>query len=226
MKIGIIALPRHPKIDNYIRWIERTGAKAVILPYSISNRALNQQLSVIDGVVWTGGAIETDHYTEKQRTTYLKTLQDCFHIAKYYNDVGRAFPIWGSCLGFEMLVLMGEHVPLNRFFDHIQHHIRSGQNTIVFEPTSSRLKKWFPVKLRNAMARIPCATHHHKLGFDINPLPHIRIVSVDDGFINMIEYVDYPFYGVQFHPERPFSEFSEEVSRQMGLFLYNECAKN
>jgi gamma-glutamyl hydrolase len=226
MKIGIIALPKHPKIDNYIRWIEATGASAVILPYSISRTALHKQMHLIDGVVWTGGAIETDRYTPKQRMTYLNTLQECFRLAMYFNDRGRTFPIWGSCLGFEMLVLMGENIPLERFFDHIQVHTRTGQNTIVFNPSYSRLKKWFPAKLRNEMSNIPCATHHHKLGFDITPLPHIRIVSVDSGFINMIEYIDYPFYGVQFHPERPFSSFSEIVSRQFGEFLYNECKKN
>jgi anthranilate/para-aminobenzoate synthase component II len=76
------------------------------------------------------------------------------------------------------------------------------------------------------MARMRCATHHHKLGFDITPLPHIRIVSVDSGFINMVEYVDYPFYGVQFHPERPFSPFSEQVSQQFSLFFIKECQQN
>lgn len=226
MNIGIITLPKHPNIDNYIRWIEHTGAKAIILPYSISKIALKRQMDLIQGVVWTGGAIETNQYTEKQRVTYLNTLQQCFLRAKEFNDHGRYFPIWGSCLGFEYLVLMGKDVPLSRFFDHIQSHKRSGKNTIRFTSNASRLKRFFPLKLRNAMACIPCATHHHNLGFDITPVPHIRIVSVDSGFINMIEYTDYPFYGVQFHPERPFSPFSEEISRQFSLFLVKECQKN
>lgn len=226
MNIGIITLPKHPKIDHYIHWIESMGANAIVIPYSISKISLVQQMGSIQGLIWTGGAIETDRYTEKQRMTYLTTLQRSFLQAKEYNDQGRYFPIWGSCLGFEMLVLMGEDLPLSRFFDHIQHHERSGQNTITFTSTPSRLKRFFPLKLRNAMTRTPCATHHHKLGFDIEPLPHIRIVSIDSGFINMIEYVDYPFYGVQFHPERPFSPFSEEVSRQFILFLMEECRKN
>jgi gamma-glutamyl hydrolase len=226
MNIGIISLPKHPKIDNYIRWIEHTGAKAIILPYSISKNDLKRQMESIQGVVWTGGAIETDRYTENQRLTYLTTLHRCFLQAKEYNDQGRYFPIWGSCLGFEMLVLMGEDIPLSKFFDHLQSHERSGKNTIEFTSNASRLKRFFPLKLRNAMARMHCATHHHKLGFDITPLPHIRIVSVDSGFINMVEYVDYPFYGVQFHPERPFSPFSEQVSHQFSLFLIKECQQN
>lgn len=226
MNIGIIALPKHPKIDRYIRWIESMGANAIVIPYSISNISLVQQMGSIQGLIWTGGAIETERYTEKQRMTYLRTLQRSFLQAKEYNESGRYFPIWGSCLGFEMLVLMGEDIHLSRFFDHIQHHERTGQNTITFTSKPSRLKRFFSLKLRNAMSRLPCATHHHKLGFDITPLPHIKIVSIDSGFINMIEYVDYPFYGVQFHPERPFSPFSEEVSRQFILFLMEECRKN
>jgi gamma-glutamyl hydrolase len=226
MKIGIIALPKHPKIENYIEWIESIGCTAVIIPYSITKTALHKQMGKIHGVIWTGGAIETERYSEHQRMTYLMTLQRCFLQAKEYNDHGRYFPIWGSCLGFEMIVLMGEEVPLAHFFDNIQSHGRSGHDTITFLPSHSRLKQFFSLKLRNAMARTPCATHHHTLGFDINPVPHMRIVSVDSGFINMIEYVKYPFYGVQFHPERPFSPFSGEISRQFGLFLLKECKKN
>ena len=226
MKIGIIALPKHPKIENYIQWVESIGATALILPYSITKTALLKEMDKVHGIIWTGGAIESNRYSENQRMTYLVTLHRCFLQAKEYNDNGRYFPIWGSCLGFEMLVLMGEGVPLTQFFDHIQSHERSGRNTITFLPGHSRLKRFFPLKLRNAMARIPCATHHHILGFDVTPLPHIRIVSVDSGFLNMIEYVDYPFYGVQFHPERPFSPFSAEISHQFGLFLLQECQKN
>ena len=226
MRIGIIALPKHPNIDNYIRWVESAGAQSVILPYSMTKKELIHQMNTIQGVVWTGGAIEADRYSEYQRMTYLSTLQRCFRLAKEYNDQGRYFPIWGSCLGFEMLVLMGEDFPLSRFFDHIQHHERTGHNPIRFTSNDSRMKRIFPPALRNAMARTPCATHHHKLGFDITPLPHLRIVSVDSGFINMIEYVDYPFYGVQFHPERPFSPFSEDISRRLGAFLVKECQKN
>jgi gamma-glutamyl hydrolase len=178
MNIGIIVLPKHPKINHYIRWIESTGAKAFILPYSITKKELIHQMDIIHGVVWTGGGIETERYTETQRMTYLTTLQRCFLQAKEYNDQGRYFPIWGSCLGFEMIVFMGEDLPLPHFLDHIQSHERTGQNTITFTSTPSRLKRFFPLKLRNAMARTPCATHHHKLGFDIKPLPHIKIVSV------------------------------------------------
>jgi len=223
MKIGLITLPRHPNVDNYVRWIEMSGATVQVIPYNVSKKTLQDTLSQVNGVVWTGGAIETNHYTEKQRMTFLTTLQNCFGLAIEYNDQGRNFPIWGSCLGFELLVLLGSHYPLTQLFDHIQTHERNGQDPIEFTSEPSRLKRWFPAKLRKEMAKIPCATHHHKLGFDIHPLPHIRIVSADSGFVNMIEYKAYPFYGVQFHPERPFSPFSEDISRQFSLFLYNEA---
>lgn len=223
MKIGILSLHRYPKLDNYIRWIELSGASVEIIPYTVTKEKLQKQLSLIDGVIWTGGSIQTDRYTEKQHMTFLTTLQQCFYLAIQYNDAGRKFPIWGSCLGFELLVLFASQYPLSHIFDHIQMHEQNSQNTIEFTTEPSRLKHWFSAKTRLKMAKIPCANHHHKLGFDIQPLPHIRIVSVDSGFINMIEYKAYPFYGVQFHPERPFSPFSEDISRQFSLFFHHEC---
>ena len=226
MKIGIIALPKHPKIENYIQWIESIGCTAVIIPYSITKTALHKLMDKIHGVVWTGGGIERERYSGNQRMTFLTTLQRCFLQAQEYNDHGRYFPIWGSCLGLEMLVLLGKGVPLAQFFDHVQFHYRMSRDTITFLPEHSRLKEFFPLKLRNEMARTPCAQQHHSLGFDTSPVPGIRFVSVDNGFINMIEYLHYPFYGVQFHPEMPFSPFSGEITRQFGLFLLKECKKN
>ena len=225
MRIGIIELPKKRNLSNYVRWIELSGATAVIIPYSITAEELTSRLHELNGVVWTGGAIESNRYSETERTTYVTTIQNCFRIVTRYNNAGRNYPIWGTCQGMELLMLMNTVILPEHFYDYIQSHPKHGKEPIVFTP-KSRMKQWFPAKLRHDMSTTPCTTHHHKLGFDIKTYPHIRIVSVGSDYVNMIEYINYPYYGVQFHPERTFSPFSKEISYQFSLFLNHECQKN
>ena len=112
---------------------------------------------------------------------------------------------------------------MNDLFEHINPHLKNGKECIAFTDGPSRLKQWFGADLRKKMETTPCALHHHKYGFDKGSMKHLRTVSIHDNFINIMEYKKYPFYGVQFHPERPFDAFSREVSLQFSLFLQHEC---
>ena len=226
--IGIIALPKrndkgsvYPK--NYVDWIESSGADAIVIPYDLPKRQLMHCLTQLDGIIWTGGGIESSDYSHKQYSTYMKSLVACFETAKSYNDTGRYYPIFGICLGFEILVLFSKKIDVNHAFDHMKPHFRESRDCIVHK--DSRIRDWF-LPLEKKMAVLPCATHHHKFGFDIKPIRGITIVSTDKDFVNMIEYKKYPFYGVQFHPERPFDAFSKKVSLHFSLFLKHECEKN
>ena len=80
--------------------------------------------------------------------------------------------------------------------------------------------------MRSKMKKTPCVTHSHQYGIDIGPIPNVRIVSTSNNFINSIEFIEYPFYGVQFHPERPATKFALSVSLQFSLFFKHECEKN
>jgi CTP synthase (UTP-ammonia lyase) len=77
----------------------------------------------------------------------------------------------------------------------------------------------------NKMKKQPSIFYNNKYGNIIVPNT-VHIVSKHENYINMIEFKDYPFYGVQFHPEQPHTEFSIEVSQQFSLFFKNECDKN
>jgi hypothetical protein len=100
-----------------------------------------------------------------------------------------------------------------------------GSYPCTFTSTDTKLKKWFPVQLRQQMKKQPCVFHNHIYGNTDVPKT-VDVVSMHDTFINMIEFKKYPFYGVQFHPEKPDNELGIQVSRQFSLFFKNECNKN
>ena len=75
----------------------------------------------LDGVLLTGGAsdffvnqkIEIDQKSKNEKITevnrepsqYLSTVSSIINKAKEINDNGRIFPLWGTCLGFEAMIL-------------------------------------------------------------------------------------------------------------------------
>ena len=54
----------------------------------------------VNGLLIPGGATSIFH------SGYADASNAFFQMAKEANDAGDFFPIWGTCLGFEMMVLM------------------------------------------------------------------------------------------------------------------------
>jgi gamma-glutamyl hydrolase len=224
--IGIIEMPSVLKKrripTNYMKWVKSVGIIPVSIPYNLPKEELLICLDQVQGIMWTGGAIENKKYTKNQYDTYTETLHLCYDAAKEYNHKGRHFPIWGTCQGFEFLVLFSTKKPC--LINELPKHEVNTNLSITFSHSNSKIKEWFSESLREEMMKKDCATHHHTYGFDVVDMPTITIVSVENDFINCIEYKEYPFYGVQFHPERPFDLFSKKVSRQFALFLKSELS--
>ena len=151
-------------------------------------------------MVWTGGAVEKSKY-DKERPIYLDTLYTTFEVAKKYNK-SAPYPIFGICQGLEMLYLFRDGKPETL---DLPKHIASGNTPITFK--KSILRDWFSPML-DEMARTPCSEQHHTYGVDIKPMKDIRILSVQDDYVNILKYKDYPF-----------DAFSANVSKEFALFL-------
>jgi gamma-glutamyl hydrolase len=230
--IGIVSCP--PIINStcknsyvytsYIDWISMSGEQSIIIPYTISESDLRILLNRIQGVVFTGGAIQNKKmHSSKQYNQLINTLFFIYKHAIQENNKGNYYPIFGTCLGHEILLMFATHK--ENLKESIHSHPKHG--TFPFHvDTSSRLGKWFTPSMRAKMKKTPCVTHSHQYGNDITPIPHVRIVSILDTFIGSIEFEEYPFYGVQFHPERPSTNFAVDVSLQFSLFFTHECSKN
>lgn len=239
IKIGILTAPM-PKpflgraesyLDrDYVAWVELSGANAVIIPYNTPN--LEDFLNRVHGVVLPGGAVEnTQTHDPKQYAVLVGAVKRIYRFALSC----RYFPVWGTCLGFDMLAMMGEHLRSN-LFKHVQHEPAFRNDPLAFTG-KSRIRAEFSPAMQARMAREPVAWHMHNFGFDMTSphlkrmLKYLRVVSTDKSdsgseFMNMFEYKRYPFYGSQWHPEKPKGELAEAVSTVLSHFLKKECAKN
>ena len=208
--IAVIESPGNsPK--NYMTWLESGGLIPVRIPYTIPKDELLLCLQRVEGVVWTGGAIEKAKY-DAVRPIYVDTLRTTFEVAKRYNDKGIPYPLWGICQGLEFLALFQED---KHDLSSLPKHSGNGNFPITFTGKSD-IRTWF-APLEEEMKRRPCAVQHHTYGMD--PIPGMKTLSMQDDYVNILKYKDYPFYGLMFHVERPFDAFSATVSKQFALCL-------
>lgn len=85
----------------YIKYIQMAGAQVVpIFGYS-SHEDLAELLPKINGVLFPGGEIDfnMDHRWTSNANYILK-------YAMEETDKGNPFPVWGTCLGFQLLAYL------------------------------------------------------------------------------------------------------------------------
>jgi len=116
--IGILMLPvttRQAKafginLDNvfvptdYVSFFEAAGARIAPIYYTQSRASLRNIFGQINGLVIPGGTLfleegMTQHPRFRMAANYL------LELAKQANDNGHIFPVHGTCLGFEFLVV-------------------------------------------------------------------------------------------------------------------------
>merc|ERR1712112_363229 len=87
------------------KWLEAAGAQVVPVIISIDDNEdlteyFQEVFAGVNGLLIPGGATSIFH------SGYADASNAFFQMAKEANLAGDFFPIWGTCLGFEMMVLM------------------------------------------------------------------------------------------------------------------------
>ncbi|KAK3754430.1 hypothetical protein QZH41_009214 [Actinostola sp. cb2023] len=137
------------------------------------------------------------------------------------NDAGNVFPLWGTCLGFQMLHVLaangkdvltfckGENVslPLN-FTEGYQHSRMFSQAPQTIKTSLAKL----PVTLNMHQNCVSVETYHRdKL---LNTFMKVLSTNMDIDkkvhFLSTVEASKYPFYGSQWHPEKNQFEWTTE----------------
>ncbi len=237
--VGMISVPLTPGkkyyqvcgdsyiASSHITWLKRFGVKILPIPYTTKN--FKGYMSKINGLYFpSGGAFAG---TQKE---YYNCCKKFLQLAMKENDKGNHFPIWGGCMGMQQLMIIAdghddlEHL-LQRFdsfnnllstLDFTEEGLRS---RMMRNATKAELKK---------LATKNCTLNNHKMGLtphkfkrhkNIDKFYKIVSTSVDRkgrNYVSTIEGRFYPFYGVQWHPER------SSAMDYFAKFFVNELKKN
>ncbi|XP_066593668.1 chitobiosyldiphosphodolichol beta-mannosyltransferase isoform X2 [Prorops nasuta] len=219
---------------SYVKFVEGAGARVVPIWIGRNKNYYESILSRINGVLLPGGGAY--FFTANG---YYEAGQHIYEIAKQFNDNGDYFPIFGICLGFELLGILetgyecrspchnNDVVPLKFKKDY----------------KLSRMFNKAPDDVINILKNENVTANHHRLCFtSLENFPNFRILSwnLDSNrttYISSMEHKTYPFYGVQFHPEKniyewketknyPHSKSAVTVSQYFANFFIDEARKN
>ncbi|XP_053197989.1 gamma-glutamyl hydrolase [Scomber japonicus] len=223
---------------SYVKYMESAGARVIPIKINQTLEEYKKIFNSINGVLFPGGAASI---TSSGYATAGKIFYDLAIEAK---DRGVHFPVWGTCLGFEMLTVLTSGEKL-----------LTGTNTsgvalnldFTLEGLESRLFRRFPVELLEALATEPLTENSHKWSVSVetfNTNPELKkfykvLTTNTDGiteFVSTMEAHHYPIFGTQWHPEKnayewtkpyiPHSPAAVKTTFYMAEFFVNEARKN
>ena len=237
--VGIITVPLTPGKkyfsvcgDSYIAsshmtWLKRYGIKIIPIPYTTIR--YKYYMKHINGLYFpSGGAFAGN------QPSYYNCCKNFLRLAMKENDKGNYFPVWGACMGMQqMMIIADEQNDLNHLltkFDSYNNLLLTLKFT--HEGERSRMMKFMDINVINKLEKKPCTLNNHKMG--ISPLRFRKHKNLDNfykivststdrkgrHFVSTIEGRYYPFYGVQWHPER-----SSEMDHLVRFFK-SELIKN
>jgi len=194
------------------------------LPYRIGKERAyyESMMGQINGILLPGGAVFID---EADRQTHPDLTSDCVRSAEHIyqlaiernqrarrqDDAGGYFPVWGTCLGFQLLLVHAAEEP------KIRTDCQPMRQAMPIKLTEDYMKSKLFENLGDSAAREmenhPFACHQHRycitkenletcgLAKDWHPLATQKD-SAGLEFITIVEHRRFPIFGCQFHPER------------------------
>ncbi|KAL4239715.1 hypothetical protein ACF0H5_000519 [Mactra antiquata] len=225
----------------YFQYIEMGGARGVPILVQKDAEYYDKMFDSLNGILFPGGGVSL------LISGYAKAAKIFFDKAvKAYDSDGDYFPIWGTCMGFQILTAMTTGKDLLTYFDaeDIALPLKFSSD---FE--KSHLFKDLPEDVYQYLSKRNVTENFHHYGlepsmFDATPdlNKFYRVLSTNEDrsgkeFISTMEAIKYPIYGTQWHPEKPNFQWNTHyhinhgpdairVAQYFASFLVDEARKS
>ncbi|XP_074526949.1 gamma-glutamyl hydrolase [Halichoeres trimaculatus] len=221
---------------SYVKYIESGGSRVMPIRLTLSTAEYENIFKKINGLLLIGGAVDL------QTSEFAKVAKIFYNLALKANDRGEFFPIWGTCMGMQLLTVLvaGENLLANTTAENIAMPLN-----LTTEASSSRMFAGLSDELMKALSREPLTGNFHHYGLTVKTFQEneklrtfFSVLSTNVAqngalFISTLEGKKYPFYGVQWHPEVnrfqwdrklnfPHSLHAVQLSAQLAEFFVQE----
>lgn len=192
---------------NNVLYLNSLGADVVAVFAWDSIQYLDYVISNVDGFYFQGGDVDIS-----SDTMFYRTYNYILSTIKDLNDRNiKKVAMWHTCLGFEMFVNSINKSNALESFDSVNE-----VSDLVFEDSEIKNSKMYANLSDNilkAMKENKIINENHKFGFSRKTFENpnlkdffiITSYSFDQKkkeYVASIEAKNYPFFGVQYHPEK------------------------
>jgi gamma-glutamyl hydrolase len=214
--IGLFTQPTDSKEGNcggdclyvpasYVKYLESAGARVVPINYYASNEQLDTLFKSVNGIFFPGGDAD---FPNQAQYVYDKIVAA--------NDAGDVMPLWGTCMGFEWL-MMAQSRNTNILDPHdgqMDSYNLSIPLNFTHTAKNSRLFSAAGENLYNILETEDVTMNNHHFGIypstfektsTLRSFFNILSTNMDRQnveFISTVEAYKYPIYGSQWHPEK------------------------
>lgn len=238
--------------SSYAKWLEHNGIKTVPILINQDITRIYDLIDHLDGLLLTGGAtplflknniIQVDSSGVgsstkiKHPSDYLNIVGQIIKYAKKKN-LDKPFPVWGTCLGFEAIILDESRLGVTLSFVH--NNNKNLTNEIEGGANGYRMTSFLNPEDLNTLEKMGSSFFNHDYAFTAHNFlrnhwlnnQYDLVGTTKAGsttIVSMIEHKTLPIYGVQFHPEKIIYEFnkglvakdleSKKLSNKLSLFF-------
>ncbi|XP_053104515.1 gamma-glutamyl hydrolase [Hemicordylus capensis] len=224
---------------SYVKFLESAGARVVPVRLNHSDHEYDKIFHSINGILYPGGGVslKTSEFSRVAKIFYNKAIEAY--------ERGDYFPVWGTCLGHQLLSYLtsGEDLLTWTNTDGFSFPLNFTEGA-----KGSRMFQDFPDSLLQSLATEPLTSNFHFWSLSVQNFTNneklhkfykILTTNVHAGveFISTMEASRYPFYGVQWHPEKnpfewknstgiPHSRSAIRATYYIADFFVNEARKS
>ncbi|CAM0954567.1 unnamed protein product [Alopecurus aequalis] len=199
---------------SYVKFVEAGGARVIPLIYNEPEERILEKLSLVNGVLFTGGS--------ENSGLYFETIKKVFQYVLEKNDAGIPFPLSAQCLGFELvsMIVSKDNNILESF------HASDQASTLQF-PNYSSLEgsvfERFHPDLIKKLSTSCLVMQNHKWGISpkrlrensaLSSFFRILTTSPDENgevYVSTVEAQKYPIICTQWHPEKAIFEWGKPM---------------
>lgn len=190
---------------SYVKYLESAGARVVPIDYYATNSELDTIFNSVNGIFFPGGG-----------SAFPPSAQYIFDKVVAANDAGDHFPMWGTCMGFQWLMIAASRNP--NILDPPTGTMDSENLSIPLDFTSaaasSRLFSGADPRIVEILRTENVTLNNHHYGIfpeHFHSTPSLEsfysVLSTNRDrqgveFVSTVEAYKYPIYGSQWHPEK------------------------
>lgn len=210
--------------SSYAKFLEMSGARVIPLKFSSSLDEIDNLLSMVNGVLFTGG--DSPFWVKNSSvpiySIYSERACYIYNKVKEINNRGDFLPLLGICQGHEVI-----HICENKEFDTIgnfngmppYNRAHNFRKEVFQSPVFNTKRESISLEVLSILGTTEVSSLAHNLGISIEtyekyPMFKQNFVVLstmfdksEKEFIGIVQSKKYPIFSMQFHPEKNMFEF-------------------